>query len=188
MPLKVTLATVNKANVGQLRVLNTTILPVRYSDAFYKDVLKDEKLIRYAQHNDATIGAVACREEKSSEDGGPSLYVMTLGVLAPYRRLKAGHALLTYVLDLCRDEKALAHIERIHLHVQVSNDDAIAFYAKYGFAVVGDVVENYYVRLEGDDGRARKLQLDLGALRAVWAAAAAGAEAAAAGAAAGDGN
>lgn len=38
------------------------------------------------------VGAVACRLEKR-EGGGLKLYIMTLGVLAPYRRLGIGETL-----------------------------------------------------------------------------------------------
>lgn len=44
-----------------------------------------------AYFNDIVVGAVCCREDRS--DGHRKLYIMTLGVLAPYRRLKIGQNL-----------------------------------------------------------------------------------------------
>ena len=35
----------------------------------------------------------------------------------------------------------------VYLHVQVSNDDALKFYQRHGFAVTG-TIENYYKRVE----------------------------------------
>jgi len=37
-----------------------------------------------AYHNDVVVGAIACRLERKPEGGG-KLYIMTIGVLAPYR-------------------------------------------------------------------------------------------------------
>ena len=41
-----------------------------------------------AYYNDIVVGAVCCRVDKS--DNGRRLYIMTLGCLAPYRRLGIG--------------------------------------------------------------------------------------------------
>ena len=40
--------------------------------------------------------------------------------------------------------------EEVALHVQVGNDTALDFYRGFGFEV-GDVVKNYYTRLEVND-------------------------------------
>jgi hypothetical protein len=39
-----------------------------------------------AYFNDATVGAVCCRVESVPDQPYKALYMMTLGVLAPYRR------------------------------------------------------------------------------------------------------
>ena len=47
-----------------------------------------------AYYNDIVVGAVCCRID-TTEDGRRRLYIMTLGCLAPYRRLGIGRYLYT---------------------------------------------------------------------------------------------
>jgi len=54
---------------------------------------------------------------------------------------------LQKVLDAAAEEETLDHI---YLHVQTSNDAAIAFYAQFGFENVGKI-KNYYNRIEPPD-------------------------------------
>ncbi|KAE8726258.1 N-alpha-acetyltransferase 50-like isoform 2 [Hibiscus syriacus] len=68
------------------------------------------------------VGSIACRLEKK-ESGVVRVYIMTLGVLAPYRGLGMGTKLLNHVLDLCSKQ----NIQEIYLHVQTNNDDAVNF-------------------------------------------------------------
>jgi N-alpha-acetyltransferase 50 len=78
------------------------------------------------------------------------LYIMTLGVLAAYRGRGIGRQLIQTILDHYETQKddEFQNVEEISLHVQISNDDAIRFYtSKFGF-VQGDMVENYYRRID----------------------------------------
>lgn len=55
-------------------------------------------------YNDLPVGAICCRIEhptpsSSSAEATPKLYIMTLGVLAPYRRLGLASRLLSHVLS-----------------------------------------------------------------------------------------
>ncbi|GBG90958.1 hypothetical protein CBR_g51562 [Chara braunii] len=97
-------------------------------------------------YGDICVGAIACRQEKR-DGGGVKLYIMTLGVLAPYRRLGIGSKLLQHCLDICRQDPG---IWEIYLHVQTNNDEAIAFYKKFGFEISG-IIHNYYKRIVPPD-------------------------------------
>jgi len=71
------------------------------------------------------------------------VYIMTLGVLAPYRGYGIGSRLLAHVVEVAEKRSDLTEI---YLHVQVNNDDAIGFYNRANFTTV-DRLENYYKRI-----------------------------------------
>lgn len=123
-----------------------------------------------ALFNDIPVANVCCRFE---HDGSEKVrvYIMTLGCLAPYRRMGIATSLLAHVLEaagpgkevMLREEaskaatpktkdgkndgvpprRRLYKVECVYLHVQTSNEEAKAFYEKNGF-VVNDRVEDYY--------------------------------------------
>jgi N-alpha-acetyltransferase 50 len=68
------------------------------------------------------------------------LYIMTLGVLAPYRRLGIGSMLLRHILNESIQEST---IRDIYLHVQINNNEALRFYEKFGFQITS-LVPHYY--------------------------------------------
>ena len=68
------------------------------------------------------------------------LYIMTLGCLAPYRRLGIGTKMLEHVLKVVQEDGNFASI---FLHVQINNQSAIEFYKKFGFNIV-ETKEQYY--------------------------------------------
>eukprot|EP00457_Paulinella_chromatophora_P010774 gb/GEZN01010890.1/.p1 GENE.gb/GEZN01010890.1/~~gb/GEZN01010890.1/.p1 ORF type:complete len:227 (-),score=33.57 gb/GEZN01010890.1/:522-1139(-) len=167
---------VTKDNIGQVRRLNETIFPVQYGDKFYSDLLKEEdhELIQLVYHSDILIGAVLCRVEKENKEkeskgdtdkgndgkskhpkaggsarggGRKKLYIMTLGVLAPYRNLGIGTKMLEKILAYVDKHK---QIKQVFLHVQPTNQEAIKLYEKYHFKV-SEHIQNYYKRIEPKD-------------------------------------
>ncbi|CAJ0923595.1 21955_t:CDS:10 [Entrophospora sp. SA101] len=89
---RIALGDITPNNLGQLKRLNSVLFPVNYSEKFYKDVLEVGEFAKFAYFNDACVGAVCCRKEPIDGGGGTAtssldqskLYIMTLGVLAPY--------------------------------------------------------------------------------------------------------
>lgn len=83
---------ITKANIRQLKLININTLPVRYSDKFYDELLDryDNQYLQYAFCNGFTVGAICARVEQEENIPYKKLYVMTLNVLAPYRRFGIG--------------------------------------------------------------------------------------------------
>ena len=121
--MRVELGELTPHNVKQLRLINTSIFPVSYNDKFYKDVLGYGEMAKLAYYDSVVVGAVCCREEKAADGGAPQLYIMTLGCLAAYRGLGIGSQMLRHVLAVAAKRPALGSI---YLHVQTSNEEAIA--------------------------------------------------------------
>ena len=118
------------------------------------------------------VGAVRCQYEPPSDDpSNPSegkIYIMTLGVLAPYRRLGIGTAspcrfssgdavdlvvgskLLDHVLSQAKNQtrsNPSRPVKSVYLHVQTTNQEALDWYTKRGF-VLQDTVEDYYRNID----------------------------------------
>lgn len=157
----------------QLRKINNVSFPIQYNEGFYQDVVNrnDETLNKFAYYNEFVVGALCARvEDADLVSGKRRLYIMTLAVLAAYRGRGIGSELLQSVLDYCDQQQqqqsaqiatatggssgttapspSIPTISEIVLHVHVSNEDAIRFYTeKFGF-VKGELVENYYRRID----------------------------------------
>jgi ribosomal protein S18 acetylase RimI-like enzyme len=129
----------------QLRKLNAAAIPVTYSESFYKNIAKSENahLNQFAYYRDKLVGAVCARPADAND---PSrIYIMTLAVLAAYRGRGIGGQLLQRLLDYCTAE---ASIIEIVLHVQASNTDAIRLYTDRFQFTKGELVENYYRKID----------------------------------------
>ncbi|KAL1918860.1 uncharacterized protein VTP21DRAFT_2882 [Calcarisporiella thermophila] len=153
LPPHSSLGDITPNNIGQLRKLNTVLFPVKYDEKFYKEVLEVGDFAKLAYYYDVCVGAICCRKELTHSP--PRLYIMTIGVLAPYRNLGIGSALLSYVIERAR----AAHYSEIYLHLQVSNEEALSLYTRHGFEV-RELVKNYYKRIEPADAHLLALKLE----------------------------
>ncbi|XP_076902040.1 uncharacterized protein LOC143556654 [Bidens hawaiensis] len=146
--VSVSLDGVRDDNLTQLKKLNSILFPVRYNNNYYADVLASGDFTKLAYYSDTCVGSIACRLEKK-EDGAVRVYIMTLGVLAPYRGLGIGDFAIDDdddVLDLSSKE----NVSEVYLRVQTNNEDAINFYKKFGFEI-SETIRNYYVRITPPD-------------------------------------
>jgi len=150
---RIDLGDITPHNIKLLKKVNQVVFPVVYHDNFYKDVLEAGDLAKLAFFNDIVVGAVCCRVDvervgpDAAGNGKKKLYIMTLGCLAPYRRLGVGSKMVEHVLNIVAKD---GNFESVFLHVQVNNEDAINFYRNFGFEVV-ETKENYYKRIEPPD-------------------------------------
>merc|ERR1712156_91221 len=148
---RIDLGDVTPHNIKLLKKVNQVVFPIVYHDKFYKDVLEAGELAKLAYYNDVVVGAVCCRiDNTAAEEGKPSkkkLYIMTLGCLAPYRRLGIGTHMLKHVMEIVEKD---GNYDSIVLHVQVNNDTALSFYKNFGFEIV-ETKEAYYKRIEPAD-------------------------------------
>lgn len=149
------LGDITQHNVKLLKRLNQVIFPVNYNEKFYKDVLAAKELAKLAFYNDLVVGAVCCRIDTT--DNTRRLYIMTLGCLAPYRRLGIGTKMVEHVLNYVQKDGS---IDSIYLHVQISNQGAIEFYKKFGFEIV-ETKEDYYKRIEPSSAHVLKKQIKI---------------------------
>ncbi|KDN47221.1 hypothetical protein RSAG8_03700, partial [Rhizoctonia solani AG-8 WAC10335] len=175
---RISLASLTPNNLGTLRKLNSVLFPIRYSEKFYREVLEPEldefcKLIYY---NDVPVGAVCSRVEKGQRQGEACVYIMTMGVLAPYRGLGLGSVALKQVFKAAAkyngsigDKLPIGtppssttwtfnslnrKITSFYLHVHVPNTDARTFYERFGF-VERERIVGYYRKLGSSDGPER---------------------------------
>jgi len=148
-PSRVSFASLTPNNLGTVRKLNSVLFPIKYSDKFYHDILHPnvEDFCKLIYYNDIPVGTVCCRLETG--DGETKLYIMTMGVLAPYRSRGVGSKCLEQILAAASSH-VKPKIGRIHLHVQISNRDAKKFYERHGFQQTG-IHENYYKKIAPPD-------------------------------------
>jgi len=151
-------------NLAALKRINS-ILPVNYRENFYGDILSnptDAALSRVAFWNGGGIvGGIRARwdaPETPPDDAarrGGKIYLMTICVLSPFRRLGVASALLEDVLHTAETWG----VDEVFAHVWQENGDALEWYRKRGFTVDEGIVGGYYRKLRPDGARVVRLRI-----------------------------
>lgn len=127
--------------VEKLRVLDKACFPVTYYDKYYDALVTNgfSKLSNIAWYHDVLVGSITTRLEAADVEGKAKAYIMTLGVLEPYRGMGIATMLLRTVLEYVATE---SNVVEVTLHVQVGSA-ALGLYQKHGF-VIKEEVKDYY--------------------------------------------
>lgn len=129
-----------------LRILNSALFPVKFHDQVYKDALVCGDVTQLAYMDGTLVGAIMCRLE-AQKSGEARLYIVSLGVLAPYRSLGIGSWLLERSLAACSGDP---NVPEAALHVHAGDEEAQGWYLKRGFSIK-ERIPHYYKRLEPPD-------------------------------------
>lgn len=92
---------VHDRNIGSVKLLLSTVMPVAYSDDFYRTIqATPADLSKLAYYDDIFVGCILSRLEPL-EPGSASkrLYIAIMAVLAPYRSRGIGACLPAHVRD-----------------------------------------------------------------------------------------
>ncbi|OBZ86768.1 putative N-acetyltransferase san [Choanephora cucurbitarum] len=140
----ISLRNVTMETLPHLIELHSRVFPVSYGHRFYDEVLMA------VYYDDHYAGAICCRLEYSKYTNYTAkIYMMTLGILHPYRRLGLASQLIEHIIEYAR-ACSDPIITCLYLHVQTVNEEAIRFYIRHGFRIQ-HVVQDYYKLAENRD-------------------------------------
>ncbi|EGV64184.1 N-acetyltransferase 5 [Yamadazyma tenuis] len=146
-------------NLGTFKKINQVSLPTSYSEAWYKEALNSDQIVKLAFFSELPVGGVKAKPLNLSSDlatfdsaVGAKLvpkmvpnvvYIETLAVLTAYQNLGVGKQLLDHVIDQTKQK----YIHDVCVHVHVTNTHALEWYEKHGFEQKS-LVKDYY-KLQG---------------------------------------
>jgi len=133
------MTTVRKAgftDAYNLYLCNKTVLPIYYSvdEYLYFSLVSPYKEILIAERDGKLCGYIL------AEYDGSFLHILSFGVYPEYRKNGMGSALINELEKIAKINK---EVKALSLNVHAGNNNAIAFYEKYGFKKVNKLV-NYY--------------------------------------------
>jgi ribosomal protein S18 acetylase RimI-like enzyme len=169
----ITITSIQPSHLPALKRLTSALLPIKYPDTFYDLALSDPisaALSRIALYTPSIIntsnasftqtptptptpvGWIRCSLEPcpSPQHHHPpqhQLYIKALCLLAPYRGLGVATALLDTILQQQKETLRTHGVKTVFAHVWESNDEALQWYEKRGFARDGGLIEGYYRKL-----------------------------------------
>ena len=123
---------VHARNIGMVKKVLEVVLPVAYSDDFYRRLQEaPPELAKLVYYRDICVGVLGCRVEAAEGEGAagapPRIYLTVLAVLAPYRDRGIGSALLRGALEAVEGGKikGAEGAREIYLHVWEENKEAV---------------------------------------------------------------
>lgn len=128
-PRRIAVDDLTANHIGTFKKLHQVLFPIEIAPNFYKDALNPVlTLSKLAYFNDIPVGCFCAKIQP--EKNGARVYIMTFGVLAPYRRLGIGARMLEYIETHVKTE---LKAKEVGLHVQEGNE-AKDWYTKHGYA------------------------------------------------------
>ncbi|KAK4550783.1 hypothetical protein LTR36_000362 [Oleoguttula mirabilis] len=171
LPPNVHLRKCTKEDIPAFKQMNSLLLPIRYPDSFYREILEDsltnDITLLATWHDDPAtkgkekgrlVGAIRCRLfahppcssatdasfSSGSRKDGPMLYLSTLVLLSPYR----SHGIASHMLNVLSKRAVEDYgINSVGAHVWEANADGLEWYRKRGFKELG-MEKGYYRRLK----------------------------------------
>ncbi|KAJ9111345.1 hypothetical protein QFC19_001113 [Naganishia cerealis] len=151
---KVTLTSLTENNLGTVKKIISVTLNQQYSDKIYKEALDAslEDVNKLIYYNDIPVGTIVCRiQPKAKGSTDETLEILALAVLAPYRSLGLGTALLNSAVEAAKTIEVPAAVAtktspatagrkkatKVQAFTPEANEEAKRFYIeKGGFAEV----------------------------------------------------
>lgn len=164
----ITISPILPSHIPSLRRITARLLPVRYSDSFYAALSDPDssgafsRVLLWIDTDDnkpTVIGGLVCRPEKLYQprpdeqfvDAIPNaLYIQSLVLNEPYRRLGLAGALLNEVCGLAGRDPRWA-CRTVCAHVWTQNTEGMAWYMARGFTRIDPPVDAYYRMLTPND-------------------------------------
>lgn len=145
-----------------LEQIHLALFPIRYESEFFLNVVNGHGIVSWAavdssrsdSQRDELIGFVTARTVAAKESEIDDLfgydarndqilvYVLTLGVIEPYRNFGIATALVREVIKYA---SGLYTCRAVYLHVISYNDPAIHFYKKMSFNCLRRLRDFYYI-------------------------------------------
>ncbi|MEM0057181.1 MAG: ribosomal protein S18-alanine N-acetyltransferase [Candidatus Geothermarchaeota archaeon] len=143
--------TYRKAQISDLNELAKIEREIFELDAYSRDTLsyliKHADCFVVAEHNGKIVGYVCANVV------GKQGHIMSICTLEEYRNKGIGSTLLNLAIESLRKK----NVSKIYLEVSVKNTNAINFYTKRGFRIVG-TIPKYYA--DGSDAYLMSLDLN----------------------------
>lgn len=138
------------SHIDRLKMITTTLLPVRYSDKFYQECLDPERYLVIAfvvLYDSKPVGWIRCRIEpfpSQETQVYKQVYIQALGILAPFRSLGLAKGLLQAVCQ--HVDVQCPEVRSVYAHVWEKNEDALSWYERQSFSRI-TLHPQYYKRL-----------------------------------------